>query len=192
MKTVRTIAEVREELAGRTGSVGLVAVTGAFHAGHLSLFRRRGPRTTRSSRVSSYQPGAVRGRGRPRRYLRDEARDLAIAAEQGVDVVFAPSVASSTRTDSDTWVMVEGLSERLEGACPPAIPRRRDRVPGSCSTSSGPTGPTGEKDAQQAALVKQLVHDLNLPVAIRVLLDRPRRPRPGALVAKRLARPRAP
>ncbi len=170
MKTVRTIAEVRDELARRSGSVGLVPTMGAFHAGHLSLFRAA--RAENDTVVASLfvNPAQFEAEEDLAAYPRDEARDAAVAAEQGIDVLFAPSVDELYPDGFDTWVMVEGLSERLEGAFRPGHFRGVATV---CLKLFNIIRPDrayfGEKDAQQAALVKQLVHDLNLPVEIRVL-----------------------
>ncbi len=170
MKTVRTIAELREELAGRAGSVGLVPTMGAFHAGHLSLFSAA--RAENDTVVASLfvNPAQFEGEEDLAAYPRDEARDAATAAEHGVDVLFAPSVDELYPDGFDTWVMVEGLSERLEGAFRPGHFRGVATV---CLKLFNIVRPDrayfGEKDAQQAALVKQLVHDLNLPLEIRVL-----------------------
>jgi pantoate--beta-alanine ligase len=170
MKTLRTIAEVREELAGHDGTVGLVPTMGAFHGGHLSLFRAA--RNENDMLVVSLfvNPAQFEAEEDLASYPRDEDRDLAVAEEHGVDIVFAPSVDELYPDGFGTWVMVEGLSERLEGAFRPGHFRGVATV---CLKLFNIIRPDrayfGEKDAQQVAIVKQLVEDLNLPVDIRAL-----------------------
>jgi pantoate--beta-alanine ligase len=169
MKTVRTIAAVREELAGR-GSVGLVPTMGAFHAGHVSLFRAA--RAENDIVVASLfvNPAQFEAEEDLAAYPRDEARDAAVADREGVDLLFAPPADELYPDGFDTWVLVEGLSERLEGAFRPGHFRGVATV---CLKLFNIVRPDrayfGEKDAQQVAVVKQLVHDLNLPLEIRAV-----------------------
>src|ERR1700730_3584246 len=95
MKTVETIAEVRDELveprrAGRT--IGLVPTMGAFHEGHLALMRRARQDCDEVVVSLFVNPSQFNDAGDLTAYPRDEARDTAMAAEVGVDYVFAPSV----------------------------------------------------------------------------------------------------
>ena len=169
MRTVRTIAEVRAALAG-AGSVGLVPTMGAFHAGHVSLFRAA--RAENDVVVVSLfvNPAQFDAADDLAAYPRDEARDAAIAEREGVDVLFAPSVDELYPDGYATWVDVEGLATRLEGAFRPGHFRGVATV---CLKLFNIVRPArayfGEKDAQQAALVMQLVDDLNVGVDIRVL-----------------------
>jgi pantoate--beta-alanine ligase len=167
MKVVREPAAVRAVLPA-AGSVGLVPTMGAYHEGHLSLFR-----AARAENdvvvVSLYVNPAQFGRGEDlERYPRDEARDLALAEEAGADVLFAPE--SLYAPDHATWVDVEGISERLEGEF---RPRHFRGVATICLKLFNIVGPErayfGQKDAQQAAVVKRMVADLDLDVEIRVL-----------------------
>ena len=94
MRTVRTIAEMREALAGG-GSVGLVPTMGAFHAGHVALFRAA--RAENDVVVVSLfvNPAQFDAPDDLAAYPRDEARDAAVAEREGVDVLFAPSPPSA-------------------------------------------------------------------------------------------------
>jgi pantoate--beta-alanine ligase len=169
MKTVRTIAELRDELEGRS-SVGLVPTMGAFHAGHVALFRAA--RAENDTVVASLfvNPAQFEAEEDLAGYPRDEARDAAVAEQEGVDVLFAPPVDELYPDGFDTWVMVGGPSERLEGAFRPGHFRGVATV---CLKLFNIVRPDrayfGEKDAQQVAVVKQLVHDLNLPLEIRAV-----------------------
>jgi pantoate--beta-alanine ligase len=166
MKVVRAAGEVRPALP--EGSVGFVPTMGAFHEGHLSLFR-----AARAENdvvvVSLYVNPAQFGAGEDLdRYPRDEERDLRLAEEAGVDVVFAPD--SLYGSEHATWVDVEGLADRLEGEFRPGHFRGVATV---CLKLFNIVRPHrayfGQKDAQQAAVVKRMVADLDLDIQIRVL-----------------------
>ncbi len=169
MEIARSIADVRAALKGRTG-VGLVPTMGAFHAGHVSLFRAA--RAENDVVVVSLfvNPAQFDAAADLAAYPREEARDAAIAEREGVDVLFAPSVEELYPDGYTTWIDVEGLAERLEGAFRPGHFRGVATV---CLKLFNIVRPArayfGEKDAQQAALVMQLVDDLNVGVDIRVL-----------------------
>jgi pantoate--beta-alanine ligase len=166
VKVVRNASEVRAALPA--GSVGLVPTMGAFHDGHLSLFRAARAENDVVA-VSLYlnpaQFGPAEDLGR---YPRDEERDLELAEAEGVDVVFAPE--SLYGPEHATWVDVQGLGDRLEGEFRPGHFRGVATV---CLKLFNIVLPQrayfGQKDAQQAAVVKRMVADLDLEVEIRVL-----------------------
>ncbi len=171
MKVVRTIADVRAELAPPRGrTVGLVPTMGAYHQGHLSLFR--------SARaecdvvvVSLFVNPAQFGPGEDlARYPRDEERDLSLAEEEGVDLLFVPSLEEIYPKGFQTWVEVEELSRPLEGEHRTGHFRGVATV---CCKLFNVVRPQrayfGQKDAQQVAVVRQMVRDLALEVEIRVL-----------------------
>jgi pantoate--beta-alanine ligase len=166
MRTVRTIAE----LPRTDGSVGLVPTMGAFHAGHLALFaaaREENDVVVASLFVNPAQFGPGEDL---ERYPRDAARDAQLAEEAGVDVLFAPSADEMYPDGYATWVDVGDLGTRLEGEFRPGHFRGVATV---CLKLFNIVRPTrayfGQKDAQQAAVVKQLVRDLNLGLEIRVV-----------------------
>jgi len=173
MKVVRTIAGVRDELAAArrdAKTIGLVPTMGAFHEGHLSLIRASVAEcdvTVVSLFVNPTQFGATEDLSR---YPRDEARDVALADAEGVDLVFAPPVEEMYPAGFDTAVEVGELSTVLEGAVRPGHFRGVSTV---CTKLFHVVGPSlayfGRKDAQQVAVIKALVRDLDLPLAIRVL-----------------------
>jgi pantoate--beta-alanine ligase len=169
VKTVRTIAEVRAALDG-SGSVGLVPTMGAHHAGHLALFAAaRGENELVV--VSLFVNPAQFGPGEDlERYPRDEERDTRVAEEAGVDVLFVPSADEVYPEGYQTWIDVEELSRTLEGEHRPGHFRGVATV---CCKLFNIVRPQrayfGQKDAQQAAVVKRLVADLNLDLEIRVV-----------------------
>jgi pantoate--beta-alanine ligase len=169
MKTVRTIAEVREALRG-SESVGLVPTMGAFHAGHLALFaaaRAENDVVVASLFVNPAQFGPGENFGR---YPRDEQRDRQLAEETGVDLLFEPSTEELYPDGYQTWVDVEELSRTLEGEFRPGHFRGVATV---CLKLFNIVRPQrayfGQKDAQQAAVVKRLVSDLNLDLELRIV-----------------------
>jgi pantoate--beta-alanine ligase len=169
MKIVRTIAELRDELRG-TISVGLVPTMGAFHAGHRALFaaaRSENDVVVVSLFVNPAQFGPDEDL---ERYPRDEERDARTAEEAGVDFLFVPAAEELYPAGYETWVDVERLSRPLEGEHRPGHFRGVATV---CLKLFNIVRPQrayfGQKDAQQAAVVKRLVRDLNLELEIRVV-----------------------
>jgi pantoate--beta-alanine ligase len=176
MKIVRTIRELHEGLSlvkssqGTGPRTGLVPTMGAFHAGHLALFtaaREENDLVVASLFVNPAQFGPAEDLGR---YPRDEERDAKLAEEAGVDVLFAPSHEEMYPDGYATWVDVGELGQRLEGEFRPDHFRGVATV---CLKLFNIVRPArayfGQKDAQQAAVVKQLVRDLNLGLEIRVV-----------------------
>jgi pantoate--beta-alanine ligase len=169
VKTHRTIAEVRAELSARTG-IGLVPTMGALHEGHLSLIRAAREECETvvvSVFVNAAQFAAGEDFGR---YPRDEARDATLAEGARADVVFAPDADELYPPGYETWVEVERLGAILEGVHRPGHFRGVATV---CCKLFNIVRPErayfGQKDAQQVAVVRRMVGDLNLDVEIRAL-----------------------
>jgi pantoate--beta-alanine ligase len=170
VKLVRTVDEVRAALADAQAagqSIGLVPTMGAFHAGHLALFR-----ASRDADdvvvVSLFVNPAQFGPSEDlSRYPRDEAMDAAAAEQAGVDVLFVPPVEEMYPPGFDTWVDPGELATVLEGAVRPGHFRGVATV---CTRLFGIAEPTrayfGRKDAQQVAVIRQVVRDLALPLEI--------------------------
>jgi pantoate--beta-alanine ligase len=163
MKIARSIAEL--ELSG---VVGLVPTMGALHDGHRSLFRVA--RAENDVLVASLfvnpaqfdRPDDLAG------YPRDDQRDLEIAEEEGVDVLFAPTADEMYPAGFGTWVDLDDTG--AEGTSRPGHFRGVATV---CVKLFNIVSPRrayfGQKDAQQAAVVRRVVRDLNLGIEIRVL-----------------------
>ena len=114
----------------RAGSIGLVPTMGALHDGHLALLRAA--RAENETVVMSLfvNPAQFGDAADLARYPRDEERDLEVAREAGVDLVFAPSADEMYPPGFQTWVDVTELGSMLEGTLPPGpLPRRRDGRP---------------------------------------------------------------
>ena len=170
MRTVRTVAEVRSALAEpRDGGhrIGLVPTMGAFHAGHLALMRAA--RAGSDVLVVSLfvNPSQFTNADDLARYPRDEAQDALAAEVEGVDLLFAPSVEELYPQGIDTSVDPGELATVLEGASRPGHFRAVATV---CTKLFAIVQPSaawfGQKDAQQVAVIRRVVGDLNLPVEI--------------------------
>jgi pantoate--beta-alanine ligase len=171
MRTARTVAELRATLREHTGRVGLVPTMGAFHEGHLSLMRAA--RADCEVVVVSLfvNPTQFNERTDLDRYPRDEQRDAALAALAGVDYLFAPSADEIYPRGFATTVSVDAkLTGVLEGAH--RGKPHFDAVTTVVSKLFNIVGPDvayfGQKDAQQAVVIRRMVEDLNLPVRIAV------------------------
>jgi pantoate--beta-alanine ligase len=172
MRTLRTIAEVRDRLrlersANRT--IGLVPTMGAFHAGHVSLMERARQQTDVVVVSLFVNPTQFGPQEDLAAYPREEARDAEIAAAAGVDVLFAPSPQEIYPDGFQTSVTVGALADPLEGA---QRPGHFDGVATVVTKLLGIVAPDvaffGQKDAQQALIVRRVVRDLDIPVAIEV------------------------
>jgi pantoate--beta-alanine ligase len=169
--TLRTVCELRAALvpARQDGqSIGLVPTMGALHEGHLSLIRRAREECDTVVVSVFVNPSQFEDRGDLELYPRQEARDTALAAEAGADIVFAPSVDEVYPTGFATQVQVLGLTDRLEGAV--RGPEHFRGVTTVVAKLLGMALPDvayfGQKDAQQVLVIKRLVADLNLPVHV--------------------------
>ena len=173
MKVVRTVAGTRDALDGprqRGERIGLVPTMGALHAGHLALIqaaREASDVTVVSLFVNPSQFDAARDLAR---YPRDEAADAAKAERAGVDLLFAPAVQELYPRGFDTWVEPGQLASILEGAARPGHFRGVATV---CTKLFSIVAPSvayfGQKDAQQVAVIRRVVADLNLPLEISVV-----------------------
>ena len=165
MRVARTIGELRPALAG---DVGLVPTMGALHRGHLSLLRAA--RTENDLVVMSLfvNPAQFEEASDLERYPRDEARDLRLAEEAGVDVVFAPSLGEMYPPGFGTWLDVDAGG--AEGAARPGHFRGVATIVLNLLSIVEPKRAYfGQKDGRQAALIFKLVRDLALRVEVRVL-----------------------
>ncbi len=172
MRIVRTVAEVREALReprGRDERIGLVPTMGAFHAGHIALMRAAREASDVVVVSLFVNPSQFNAADDLARYPRDEAADAAVADAEGVDVLFAPSADELFPAGFDTWVEPGSLGDVLEGAARPGHFRGVATV---CAKLFAIVAPDvawfGQKDAQQVAVVRRMVADLNLPVTIEV------------------------
>ena len=173
MITLRTVADMREAVskARCSGeSIGLVPTMGAFHQGHLSLMGRAREQCDRVVVSLFVNPAQFNEQADLDRYPRDEHGDAALAAEAEVDFLFAPPVGQIYPPGFATTVSVAGVTETLEGAN-----RGRGHFDGVATVVtklfnivSPDIAYFGQKDAQQVAVIRQFVSDLEMPVRIEV------------------------
>jgi pantoate--beta-alanine ligase len=169
-KTVRTIAELRQEVARwhTAGlSVALVPTMGALHEGHLVLVRAAQARADRALVSIFVNPTQFAANEDLARYPRDEAGDVAKLAGAGAHLVWAPSITEMYPTGFATRVEVKGAALPLEGEFRPHHFGGVATV--VCKLLSAATPDValfGEKDFQQLAVIRQMVRDLALPVEI--------------------------
>ena len=173
MNIARNVAELREQVRAarsRGERVGFVPTMGAFHDGHVSLMRRA--RECCGFVVVSLfvNPAQFNYPGDLTRYPRDEVRDFTLAAGAGVDVILAPGVDEVYPAGFATTVEVRGLSVPLEG-----VVRGAEHFRGVTTVVlklfnmvQPDDAFFGQKDAQQALIVRRMVADLDLPVHVEI------------------------
>jgi pantoate--beta-alanine ligase len=169
VRLVRTIRDVRTAVAGAS-QVGLVPTMGAFHAGHGALFRAARDECDLVVASLFVNTAQFADEGDLAAYPRDELRDARFAEEAGVDVLFAPAEDELYPAGFQTWVEVEELSRRLEGEFRPGHFRGVATI---CLKLFNIVRPSrayfGQKDAQQVAVLRRMVADLNLELELRVV-----------------------
>jgi pantoate--beta-alanine ligase len=170
MEIVNKIDELfvtRDGIRSRGGRLGLVPTMGALHEGHLSLIRAAKAKSDVVASSIFVNPTQFGPNEDFSRYPRDLEKDLALLERDGVDLVFVPSVEEMYPQQSVTWVTVEGLSERLCGKSRPGHFRGVATVVAKLFNIVEPDlAFFGQKDAAQVAIIRRMVRDLNMPVAI--------------------------
>jgi len=172
MKLVRSIAEMNA-LCGtarsRGAQLGLVPTMGALHEGHLSLVRAARERSGLVAASIFVNPTQFGPSEDFAKYPRALKSDCALLEREGVELVFAPSVEEMYPQGAVTWVVVEGLSERLCGKSRPGHFRGVTTVVAKLFHIVEPNlAFFGQKDAAQVAIIQRMVRDLNMPVTIEV------------------------
>jgi len=168
---VKTISEIRALRQKLKGSVGFVPTMGFLHEGHLALVKRAKAENS-AVIVSIYVNPAQFG---PREdfgaYPRDLDRDLELLRKEGTDIVFVPSDDEMYPHEFSSWVDVEKVTERLEGASRPGHFRGVATVVAKLFNIVQPTRTYfGQKDAQQVAVISRMVTDLNMDLEVVVVL----------------------
>jgi pantoate--beta-alanine ligase len=167
MSTISEVRAVLDEARARGARVGMVPTMGALHEGHLSLIRIARAENDMVV-VSIFVNPAQFGPGEDlAKYPRDLERDRRVAEEAGANLIFNPSVAEMYPEGYSTWVDVEGLTAGLCGRSRPGHFRGVCTVVSKLFAICRPDRAYfGEKDAQQLAVIKRMVRDLNTPVQI--------------------------
>jgi pantoate--beta-alanine ligase len=164
---VRTRAELRAALAVAPRPFGLVPTMGWLHEGHRSLMQRARADSATTVVTIFVNPRQFNEASDYTRYPRNEARDLAICEEEGVDIVFAPPVEEVYPPGFDTVVSIGAISRPLEGG---ARPGHFDGVATVVAILFSLVGAErayfGQKDAQQVMVIRRMAIDLALPTEV--------------------------
>ena len=168
MQTVSSLADLRSTRACLSGTVGLVPTMGFLHEGHLSLIRRAREECDHVFVSIFVNPTQFGPKEDLSRYPRDLERDLRLI-EPFTDVVWMPSAETMYPQGYQTWVEVEAMTRPLEGAMRPGHFRGVTTVVAKLFNAVQPhKAYFGQKDAQQVAVIRQMVCDLNFPLEIVV------------------------
>jgi pantoate--beta-alanine ligase len=169
MKTVSTLFDLRTTRLSLHGTVGLVPTMGFLHEGHLSLIRRAKlecDHVVVSIFVNPTQFGANEDLSK---YPRDLARDLSLIEPLGVELVWNPTPEIMYPPSYQTWVEVEALTRPLEGAIRTSHFKGVTTIVAKLFNAVQPhKAYFGQKDAQQAAVIRQMTRDLNFPIEVIV------------------------
>ncbi len=172
MKTISKVSEMKNivnEVKKEGKSIGLVPTMGYFHQGHLSLIREVRKKCDILIASIFVNPTQFGPSEDYERYPRDLGRDELIAEREKVDFIFAPSVSEMYPSGYSTFLEVEGLSKVMCGKSRPAHFRGVTTVVAKLFNLVQPdTAYFGQKDAQQAAIIKKMVSELNMDVEIHI------------------------
>jgi pantoate--beta-alanine ligase len=163
MRRIETVDEFRRVRHGLTGTLGLVPTMGFLHQGHLELVRRARAENDFVAVSIFVNPTQFAPGEDFERYPRDLDRDLSMLRRERADLIWTPSVDEIYPSGYSSYVVVEGLAERLEGAARPGHFRGVATVVAKLFAVTEPNlAYFGQKDAQQALVIRRMARDLNL------------------------------
>jgi pantoate--beta-alanine ligase len=169
MKIVTTLPELRLARLTLPGPVGFVPTMGYLHAGHISLVQAAKADCASVAASIFVNPTQFGPNEDLAKYPRDLPRDLALLEAAGVDLVWTPTVDVMYPVGFQTWVEVDGLTRLLEGEVRPGHFRGVTTVVAKLFNAVTPDKAYfGQKDAQQAAVIRRMTKDLNFPIEIVV------------------------
>ncbi len=167
MKIIKTKAELREARAALNGSVGLTPTMGYLHEGHMALMREARAQNDHVIATIFVNPKQFGPNEDLETYPRELERDAHMCEAVGVDLLFAPDAREMYAGDERTFVEVEGLSDVLIGALRPGHFRGVATVVSKLFNIVQPDDAYfGQKDYQQLAILRRMVADLDVPVAL--------------------------
>jgi pantoate--beta-alanine ligase len=170
MMIAKTIEQMRSLRRERSGSVGLVPTMGYLHEGHLSLVRQA--RAENAVVVVSIfvNPTQFGPQEDYTLYPRDPNRDHEMLRREFTDVVFTPPAEEMYPSGFNSWVIVKGVTERLEGACRPGHFQGVTTIVAKLFNIVAPhRAYFGQKDAQQTVVIKKMARDLNMDLEIIIM-----------------------
>jgi pantoate--beta-alanine ligase len=169
VKVVQTIPELRAARAALAGDVGVVPTMGYLHAGHLALVEASRAENAHTIATIFVNPTQFAANEDLSAYPRDLPRDLALLEAAGVEVVFTPPPDSMYPPDFQTYINVERVSLEREGGSRPGHFRGVATIVAKLfNLVQAQRAYFGQKDAQQVAVIRQMVRDLNFPLDIVV------------------------
>ena len=167
MDVLSSLADLRTARLSFNGTVGLVPTMGYLHEGHLSLVSRAKAENQHVIVTIFVNPTQFGANEDLSKYPRDLERDLSLLRPLGVDVVWTPTAEVMYPPGYQTWVEVEALTSPLEGAMRPGHFRGVTTVVAKLFNATQPTKAYfGQKDAQQAAVIRRMAVDLNFPLEV--------------------------
>ena len=170
MKVISTVAEFKEARRKIRGTVGFVPTMGYLHEGHLFLARRAKAENDVSVVSIFVNPTQFGPKEDFARYPRDPDRDLALLEKERTDLVLMPPVEEMYPPGISTWVDVEEVTKKLEGAARPGHFRGVATVVAKLFNIVEPTKAYfGQKDAQQVVVIQKMVTDLNMNLEVVVV-----------------------
>ena len=169
MMIATSLDELRAARLLLDGTVGLVPTMGYLHDGHVSLARRAREECDRVVASIFVNPAQFGANEDLSKYPRDLKRDLTLLEAAGVDLVWTPTPEEMYPPGFATWVEIEGLTKPLEGAARPGHFRGVTTVVAKLFNAVQPQKAYfGQKDAQQAAVIRKMARDLDFPIEIIV------------------------
>jgi pantoate--beta-alanine ligase len=170
MQIVDTIAEMKQIRAKLAGTVGFVPTMGYLHEGHLELVRHAKAENGFAVVSIFVNPTQFGPKEDFEKYPRDTPRDLALLKDVGTDYVFMPTPADMYPPNFNSWVEVQQVTDRLEGAARPGHFRGVSTVVAKLFNIVQPTRSYfGQKDAQQCVVIKKMVKDLDMPLEMIIV-----------------------
>ncbi|MBM3182593.1 MAG: pantoate--beta-alanine ligase [Chloroflexi bacterium] len=170
MEIAQTIAEFKSWRKRNLGSVGFVPTMGYLHEGHLTLVKQAREENSKVAVSIFVNPTQFGPSEDFKAYPRNTERDLALLEKERVDVVLIPSAEDMYPQGYNTWVEVEKTTERLEGSHRPGHFKGVATVVAKLFNIVEPTKAYfGQKDAQQALVIKKMVADLNMNLEVIVV-----------------------
>lgn len=169
LKAIEEMQQACRDLRAAGKQIGLVPTMGALHSGHLSLVRAAAAASDAVAVSIFVNPTQFGPNEDFSKYPRSFEQDCALLEEEGVDIVFAPEVGEMYPPGASTFVNVEGLSERLDGASRPGHFRGVTTVVSKLFHIVAPHRAFfGQKDAAQVAVLRKMVRDLNMDLEVVV------------------------
>ena len=172
MRIIKSVSEMQsyaDSLRAEGTTIGFVPTMGALHEGHLSLIRKAIEKTDKTILSIFVNPAQFSPSEDFGKYPRDFVRDEKLAEDLGVDIIFYPTEEAIYPDGYDTYIIVDGLSAQLEGKSRPSHFKGVTTVVNKLFNIVKPHFAFfGQKDAQQALIIKRMITDLNLDIVIVV------------------------